>query len=62
MKQKETICWQCDKACGKCAWSKKNPQPISGWKAKPTMVRITNNRYIQSYIVTSCPLFAPEQR
>lgn len=56
MEKKDTICWRCDKACGKCSWSK-SFVPVENWIAKPTKVKIEMGKYLQSYIVYECPEF-----
>lgn len=61
VKRRKTLCWQCQKACGKCAWSRKNAQPVNGWQVETTTVLI-GKRCVQSYIVKSCPEFVPDQR
>lgn len=51
-----TLCWDCEKACGKCSWSKKFI-PVEGWVATPTKVSIGENQYIDSFDVYECPEF-----
>lgn len=51
-------CWFCTKFCGGCAWSKKNPQPIEGWDATPTVKHSTGNSpSMESYEIHYCPEF-----
>lgn len=52
----ETICWGCDKAYGQCSWSK-SFTPVEGWEAERRDVKIAVYGYVESYIVTACPLF-----
>lgn len=57
-----TLCWGCEKAGGKCSWSKKF-EPVEGWVAIPTKVLVGRGSkatgrkriYIDSYDVYSCP-------
>ena len=57
---KHTLCWECAKACGRCAWSREF-KPVPGWVAQPTI--INNNalrykgRYTPSFHVIECPEF-----
>lgn len=55
---KDTICWECANACGGCSWSRKKAKPVPGWDA------IRHDLYggIESYIVISCPEFAPDEK
>ena len=59
-----TLCWDCDKACGKCSWSKEL-KPVKGWKAVPTKVKngfttfkgTKNFSIVDSFDVYDCPEF-----
>lgn len=56
-----TLCWECEKACGRCSWSK-SFTPVEGWKATPTKVRAdqqSRNQYVDSFDVYECPEFEP---
>lgn len=58
-KKHKTLCWECDKACGRCSWSK-NFTPVEGWVAKPTKVRadkLSKHQYVESFDVYACPEF-----
>lgn len=58
-----TLCWSCERAIGGCSWSKaKNPQPVKGWKAEPTKIRVSFGESIDSYLVGECPLYVPDKR
>lgn len=60
-KKEPTLCWDCEKACGRCSWSK-SFTPVEGWNAKPTEVRADKysaNQLIDSFIVYECPEFEP---
>lgn len=61
------LCWNCEKACGKCSWSK-NFTPVPGWNATPTKIisyttSVAGNKrhrkkfYIDSYEIHGCPEF-----
>lgn len=43
----ETICWDCELACGGCPWSKGN-NPVPGWNVI---------QFGESITVIECPLF-----
>ena len=60
---KETICWDCRRATGFCAWSK-SFKAVKGWKAVPTKIQRVTPPYdtIDSYLVIECPLFEPETK
>ena len=51
--QNEQLCWSCQKACGRCSWSK-NLTPVKGWEATPVMVKDDEGN-IRTYHITSCP-------
>ena len=53
---KPTLCWKCARACGGCSWSDGSFTPVTGWKAKPTIITMAG-RIIKSYKVIKCPLF-----
>ena len=56
-KKHDTLCWQCEKAGGKCSWSK-DFTPVEGWKAVPTKVKAAERKgYIDSFDVYECPEF-----
>lgn len=57
------LCWECEKAGGKCSWSR-SFIPVPGWNAKPTRVlsyTMGNGEkvkyYIDSYEIHDCPEF-----
>lgn len=57
------LCWTCKKACGRCAWSRKpNPQPIPGWIAEQTEVKITRGKTQVSYRIVWCPEWESDGR
>ena len=57
---KPTLCWKCEKACGRCSWSA-DFIPVDGWDAMPTIVTADRGhsceRELESFIVKKCPLF-----
>ena len=56
-----TICWDCAKACGKCSWSEYGRwEPVPGWKAERTELRVNAGNFIESYTVIECPEFMPD--
>lgn len=57
---KETLCWDCKNAIGKCTWSQCFV-PIKGWKAKPTTYD-SEGMKIKSFLVKECPEFKPDSR
>lgn len=64
---KQTLCWSCEKACGKCSWSDGTFTPVDGWEAEPTQV-LTDHSYrhgkrivqMESYRVIECPEFVSD--
>ena len=55
----DTLCWDCDKAGGRCSWSH-SFTPVEGWKAVPTKVYIggeKKDKWIDSFDVYECPEF-----
>lgn len=63
-----TLCWDCDKAGGRCSWSK-DFTPVPGWKATPTKISMPHychgkyyKNHIDSFHITECPEFEPMQR
>lgn len=58
---KESLCQYCRNiTCLGCSWAR-NFKPVKGWTAIPKTLRCSNGESgiskVQSYIVTSCPLF-----
>lgn len=51
----ETLCWKC-KNYTKCSWYK-TFTPVEGWEAEKTKLKISENHYVDSYKVISCPMF-----
>ena len=55
-KETEQICWDCVKATGACPWSN-TFTPITGWTAKPTVIKEGKKPIIESFQISNCPLF-----
>jgi len=53
-KQTETLCRDCDRSVGLCAWSA-HLKPVKGWTAR--RVKYNGNHYRTTYCVSACPLF-----
>ena len=53
------LCWLCAKAGGGCAWSDRF-EPVDGWTARPTRLRLEGKLGRDSYEVVQCPEFKPE--
>lgn len=65
--RKDTICWGCQNACGRCPWSEKHAKPVNGWDAISTKVKMFSTRngnsvgnMVNSFIVLACPLYVPD--
>lgn len=56
VKRNTQLCWDCEKACGRCSWSR-DFIPVPGWKATPTKLNVERNRIVDSYEVHECPEF-----
>ena len=54
--KKHTLCWLCKNAGGGCSWSK-TFKPVKGWVAEPTVLNISKDQVVDSFIVESCPKF-----
>lgn len=62
-KKRQTLCWQCAKACGGCSWSSLAHKPVDGWAAERRDIYIRNKPDpLESYIVESCPEYVPDGR
>ena len=69
--KKQTLCWSCKNACGKCPWSACDKetrelkwQPVEGWHAIRTRVLMhtksdhrRKKHYETSYCVLACPQY-----
>lgn len=54
--QKESLCWNCSKACGGCSWSN-HLIPVKGWKAKQVYNKDFDDFKVKAYKVIECPEF-----
>lgn len=50
-------CWTCKKCHGDCSWSRKDPEPVPGWDATPTVKKKGGRKagIMRSYAIHSCP-------
>lgn len=61
-KTHSTLCWKCEKACGRCSWSDRF-EPVDGWSAVPTKILVSSRekensrKYTDSFDVYYCPEF-----
>ena len=63
VEKKPTLCWDCANACGGCSWSDHwKHEPVPGWTAEETVLKINSGLLIQSYSVRECPEFKPDRR
>ena len=53
--KERTICWDCQKTCGGCSWSREF-KPVEGWEA----VETTDYAGDKSFLVRKCPEFVRE--
>ena len=57
---KNTLCWRCQNALGRCPWSE-SFKPVPGWKAEATIVKSYCDKgrfvYQKSFNVIECPMF-----
>jgi hypothetical protein len=60
-KSKVSICVDCAKSGGLCAWSREL-KPVDGWKTASVKRRGWENKLIDSVRIVECPLFEPEER
>lgn len=62
--KKQTLCWECENACGGCSWSEIDPEtgrprfePVPGWTAEESSLHMSHGRDMKSYHITDCPQF-----
>lgn len=67
------ICFDCQRACGRCSWSACHPVtgkplflPIPGWTAKPSKLysaggKARRTSELWTYHITACPLFQRDE-
>lgn len=59
----QSLCWTCAKACGGCCWTQYGRfEPVQGWIAEETKLKINGGRNEKSYLVYTCPEFSPDRR
>lgn len=57
--KRPTLCWDCRRALADsegCSWSRWF-EPVEGWEAEPTKMRIMSGNTTDSFIVKQCPKF-----
>ena len=52
------LCWNCQRAIGKCKWSQTG-EPIEGWDAEKVIINDIEGK-IHTYKIKKCPLFVPD--
>ena len=59
------ICWDCERACGKCPWSEVDEKtgkvkfrPVPGWRIVKQRVK-TGTHWRTTEQIVECPLFIP---
>lgn len=57
--EEDQICWDCQRACGGCSWSR-SYTPVAGWAAELSVV-IDKDGDFYSYNIKSCPEFIEEK-
>ena len=59
--RQQSLCWTCAKACGGCCWTQyRRYEPVPGWIAAETTMRINGGRIEKSFLVYTCPEFKPD--
>ena len=63
---KANICFNCKNSvpddCGHgCPWSRKF-EPIPGWTAEPTTLKVGYGQPVETYHITACPMFDRDDR
>lgn len=60
-KPSKTKCWTCANATGGCSWSEHEVhQPVPGWIAEATRIKMYDNLFMESYIVHYCPQYVQD--
>lgn len=63
--RKDSLCWDCQKAIGKCSWSEYGKQePVPGWTVEVTKrtERVNGYTYDRTGMtVLACPLFEEDE-
>lgn len=56
---RDSLCWRCaNSGAGGCSWDVEF-EPVPGWTARPTRIRVATDNYIDSYHVEACPEYRP---
>ena len=58
-KKSDTLCWDCEKACGSCSWSRELT-PVEGWEVTETgdpTYLLSLRKIVPTVSVISCPKF-----
>ena len=62
--RKANICFDCQKACGGCSWSR-SFEPVPGWTAEKTMLNngmaCDKRRMAETYHIIACPEFVQDE-
>jgi hypothetical protein len=62
--ESDSLCWSCQKACGKCNWSR-TLKPIEGWKVDVKIIKHTSRGKTTEDEVTKvvkCPEYKQDER
>ena len=70
--KKTNICFDCQKACGDCAWTELDENtgkprfaPVEGWTAEKVMINLGHGgggrRFSETYHITACPEFVQDK-
>lgn len=60
-KQRETLCWSCQKFYNGCAWTRTLKEPVKGWTAEPRISDGSGWDPVQSYLVLDCPEYLKDE-
>ena len=58
---RHTLCWTCQNAVLGCSWSR-SFTPVKGWTAIPTKIKYVADDVSDSYLVTDCPEYIPDNK
>lgn len=60
--RQETLCWTCRNAyAGKCCWIDRC-EPVKGWTAKRSRLKISDGKQVNTWHVTGCPNYIRDVR
>ena len=63
LNKNDSLCWDCQKAIGKCNWSRAG-KPVEGWEVNITTIQHKVKGKIQDddiYKIVSCPEYIPDE-